>query len=596
MAEDVSSSPIFAGRYRFQSVTKDWDRGRSGYTHLVFDVKRERLGVIKRAEINSQRTVENLKNEVAVLLDLKGRGVPEVYDTGETEYGSKTYFYVVIEYIDGIRVEKGLDALIAVERAEILAQFFAILARAHEMGIVNGDIDLKHLFWRRDRKQLIVIDWGNARLDVDHKKEDEFAYDLARSAEIIYALVTRRGRPATSGSLSLPKESMLLLGLAPLPREIYNLCKWAPRAPRMNMHSPYTAKELFDVVKSWQIGVPYKSIKQTNWILKLLLAASILAIIFFLVYPSSPIRNIIYSYIYTPTVSTTPTLIPSPTKETKPAVIILNTSTATKVIQSTSSLTPIPTTAIPPTFTPPVTTPQIYTNIIFSVDEDLANKKCLFTTESNILPMPVSPEGLTKRGDSIWQFKIESGRRPDQFIQTDFSSCLTKSQINAIALNAWIPRLDLQRKLSDSGTIQDGRQFGIFVEDNSGRRREYTIWMDIDEKMHLRVREDDNIIYDDIVFIVNEENLKIHGEFPHLFAIFPIQVFMEVNNQGQDIIYLKEGPPQENVSVNELLPENQMIIIDKATLPTIGAIKKAGLIGYGGETQALIWPLVFFGE
>src|SRR5687767_13527250 len=131
MAE-YSNSPVFADRYRFRPVGNDWDRGRSGFTHLVFDSQTERLGVIKRAEIRSQQAVEGLKNEVAALLDLKGQGVPEVYDTGETEYGSKNYFYMVIEYIEGIRVEKNLDSLTTSERAKILTQFFSVLTKAHQ--------------------------------------------------------------------------------------------------------------------------------------------------------------------------------------------------------------------------------------------------------------------------------------------------------------------------------------------------------------------------------------------------------------------------------------------------------------------------------
>src|SRR5262245_7231421 len=171
MTGNSESSPVFAGRYKFQTVSNDWDTGRSGFTHLVFDMKKERLGVIKRAEIKAQKAVEGLKNEVAALLDLKGPNVPEVYDTGEAEYGSKDYFYIVSELIKGIRIESQLDTLSAVEHAEILTQFFGLLAKAHKQGIVNGDIDLKHLFWLRERKQLVVIDWGNAKLD-QKKKTD----------------------------------------------------------------------------------------------------------------------------------------------------------------------------------------------------------------------------------------------------------------------------------------------------------------------------------------------------------------------------------------------------------------------------------------
>ena len=74
------------------------------------------------------------------------------------------------------------------------------------MGIVNGDIDLKHLFWRRDSEQLVVIDWGNARLDVDPAKKSKFAYlNLTRSAEVIYSLVTLQGHAPATKSLALPE-------------------------------------------------------------------------------------------------------------------------------------------------------------------------------------------------------------------------------------------------------------------------------------------------------------------------------------------------------------------------------------------------------
>ncbi len=89
----------------------DWDTGRSGYTHLVVDMKEKRLGVIKRAEISSEQAVQGLKNEVNALRALQGMGVPEVYDTGTAIYGSKKYFYLVMEYIEGMRVEESIRSL-----------------------------------------------------------------------------------------------------------------------------------------------------------------------------------------------------------------------------------------------------------------------------------------------------------------------------------------------------------------------------------------------------------------------------------------------------------------------------------------------------
>ena len=114
--------------------------------------------------------------------------------------------------------------------------------------------------------------------------------------------------------------------------------------------------------------------------------------------------------------------------------------------------------------------------------------------------------------------------------------------------------------------------------------------------MYLRVREGNKITLDDVVLVVNEENLKITGVFPRLYAEFPIQIFFEINNNGLDIIYLRQGPIQKAVKVDALTPNQMLPPIYNAVRSTLSNIQKIGLIGYGGETQTVIWPLVFFGE
>jgi len=85
--EETLSSPVFANRYQFKPVGDDWDTGRSGFTHLVYDLKTKRRGVIKRAEVSSEQAVNGLKNEVKALEALQGMGVNQVYDTDTTIYG-----------------------------------------------------------------------------------------------------------------------------------------------------------------------------------------------------------------------------------------------------------------------------------------------------------------------------------------------------------------------------------------------------------------------------------------------------------------------------------------------------------------------------
>lgn len=543
------------------------------------------MGVIKRAELKSQHAVEGLKNEVGALLDLKSQNVPEVYDTGEAEYGSKTYFYMVIEYIEGIRVEKHLGNFSASERKEILTQFFSLLAKAHQMGIVNGDVDLKHLFWRRDKKQLVVIDWGNSKLNVDPKKKTEFAYDLARSAEIIYSLTTRNGHPSATGSIALPNDSALVPGLTPLPVEFRSLCKWAPRTPNGSI-APLTALELFNASKRWDTV-------HSSLVIPFLIGILVVTLLIFFTFFNG--FKMIQGFFTTITLTSTETPqsvssdTPVASESPSPTGNPTETFTPPANLIATPSLTPIPAAS--------TSSPRTYTNLILGFDKDSPSDNC-WVNETNS-PLSLKPtEGFTRRGDGNWKFGTEKGRTTDEFVQTDFSECLDVTLVDAIALNIWVPQLELQRDAPDNpdpGILEPGKEIGFFIDYENSQRREYTIWIDKNESIHLRVREGSDITVDDVVLIINEETLKISTRFPRYYAEFPIQIFFEINNNGLDIIYLRQGPVQQAVRVADLDP-SQFIRIDNAVYPTIGSAQKIGLIGYGGDTQTVIWPLVFFRE
>ena len=611
MAENLESSPLFANRYRFQQVPTDWDTGRSGFTHLVFDMEKERLGVIKRAELKSRQAVEELKNEVAVLLDLKGQNVPEVYETGEAEYGSKKYFYMVIEYIDGVRIEKHLSALTVPERADIITQFFDLLANAHKLGIVNGDVDLKHLFWR-DKKQLVVIDWGNAKLNAGSKNKTDLAYDLARSAEIIYALTTKKGHPPATGSLSLPGNSALFPGLAPLPTEFYELCKWAPRTPVDGAHFKYSAQELLDVSQKWQKAIRSKKAykapsKSRSWVLGILLLVLFLGIGFSVISPSSPFYNLFHPATVTSTVIASHTIAPSVTNTPIPTAENTETSLP-PTITNTPPPTPLPDLSPTPITPTAIPGPRVYTT-----DSILAEYKEVPSSLSSIcLPVNISTEnnlksneGFYPRNDSAqevnyWGFRVDKehtiylkDQTINQAIASDFGQCI--QQINAISLNTWVTRLDLERDSPNYDLVDPGQEIGIFIDNGNGLRREYTIWVDKEKLMHVRVRENNEVVEDSPILVVNDNIMKIKGTFPRYYAEFPLQIFLEINNQGLDIIYLQEGPGQLPVTAPDIVPE-QMIRIDNAIFSTVGADQSIGIIGYGGETQAIIWPFIFYGE
>ena len=401
-------SPLFAGRYRFEPVSHDWDRGRSGYTHLVYDLKEERPGVIKRAETISQQSTEGLKNEVRALKALKGLGVPEVYDTGQAVYGSKNYDYLVIEYIDGIRVEKNLNFFTVVERADIITKLFGLLSQAHQKGIVNGDVDLKHLFLRKGKKQLVVIDWGNAKLGVDPKKKTEFAYDLARAAEIIFSLVSGTGHPPATGSLSLPGDSVLVAGIESLPMELRDLCKWAPRTPSDGAQAPYTAQELYEVSKKWLHFIsgsttlpaprPAARWRRLIWILLLPLVAGILFLAksMFPIFQATPATASATSMIVS---SETPSIVPS---IAAPVTEITETIAPTSVSAETATSAPV---VIPPpgnTYAPIIT----FDNLLEPNGFLAADKNECWKENQNSPTELLLNDGFSRRDDQYWRFKV----------------------------------------------------------------------------------------------------------------------------------------------------------------------------------------------
>lgn len=575
MTED-QNSPVFADRYRFEPVSDDWDRGRSGYTHLVYDLKEKRFGVIKRVESISKKQVNGLRNEEKALRTLKGLGVPEVYDSGRTFYDNEEYDYIVVEYIIGTRVEKELSSLSVRQRVEIVTKLFEVLAAAHQHGIVNGDVDLKHLFWRKD-SQLVVIDWGNAKINADTRKKTEFAYDLARAAEIIYALVTRKGIPPAVGSIALPGSGDLIPELTSLPLEFNELCKWAPRTPSAGTHAPYSARELLDVSKKWLDAVR----KNKEYRNKGTASGRIGFSAFFLTLVA--VFCYLLIFIVVPGLQTTVT--PTPSQESSqdiPSEISDTSTPSLEVIIETPKPTDTPTEQT--TSTPGIIPLSAYSPIIV-FDKSLSQNtsQCWINAGPGTLFLN---EGLYRRTDLNWGFQVAYDRSVDEIVQVDFDGCATNRNIQAIAVNVVVNRLEIPEYLPS-------REFGIFVENAGGLRREYTLWLDKATTMYLRIREDGSEKLNTPILVVSADNLKFGGEFPRKYSRFPIQVFLEIDNNGMDVIYLLESS-FDALDTNMIDPAAPMIRIDSSILPTIGDAQNIGLVGRGGKTETLIWPLILF--
>ena len=596
---------VFANRYRFERVPRGWDTGRTGFTYLVYDLEKKRPGVIKRADVTSKHAVLHLRNEISALNALKGSYVPEVYEVGQAEYESNKYEYIVIEYISSLRIEENLDALNTLDRVEILSQFFSLLDRSHNSGIVNGDVDLKHLFWDKEKKKLVVIDWGNAKLVDDPRKKTEFSYDLARSAEIIYSLTTKKGHPPSTGSLALPNESLLRSDLLPIPDEFNKLCKWAPRTPVEGIQSPHTAHDLHKAAVLWKeilrgekqpiqftknIKESDKKQSKSKWgIVPIILILFLLAVTvaFLGLSPKSPVYSLFHPTIAPPE---TPTEVTKAPIDPSPSVTV--------TLPPTETPTETPSIVILPTDTPVLDiTPQPRENTILApvFDQSFFPSEC-WDSNTNSDDGVTILDGFSQRDDNHWRFVVRPDLGSNKYIQTDFGRCFADKKTTAFAANIWVDALEMQRGIFDTSKDNSGRGIGFFIESANGKRREYTVWVDEASSMHILIRQsNDTVILDSTISLVNPKNLKVKDVFPRMYATFPIQIFIEIDNQGMDILYLREGPGQKAVEV-KVLDSRQMLRIDSATQKTLGEIKSFGLIGYGGEIRTIVWPLVFFGE
>jgi|GEM_PF-1211183 len=336
------------------------------------------------------------------------------------------------------------------------------------------------------------------------------------------------------------------------------------------------------------------------------LIASIIAIVTFI----SGAQNVFELF---PTKSPTPTFGPTPTFTLHPDAIgpiqtlmalagtvnAIEQSSVTQPIQQTltsvaSTIELLGQTATKAAETPTpvvIPSPNVYSQPLSVFDQyQNTSNKCWLNDANE------TNDGFYKRVDGNWAFRIDKSQSADQYVQTDFSNCVDSQDINAIALNIWVARLELERNsFSLPSVVEPGKEIGLFVEDVNAQRSTYTIWVDKDELMHLRVRQNTQIVFDDVIFIVNHSAIKIEGMFPSLYSTFPIQIFFELNNNGLDILYLAQGPFLRSVNVEDINP-SRMIRIDSAVLPALSDIKKIGLIGYGGNTQIIVWPLIFFGD
>lgn len=266
----------------------------------------------------------------------------------------------------------------------------------------------------------------------------------------------------------------------------------------------------------------------------------------------------------------TPTVAPLNSAETP-----LSTAAPTETpFTPTETSTPLPTLTSPLEYSP-----------ILAFDNQLLPPETRLCWTNEIVPLSdlVQPEGFNRKIDETWWvFNTWDGRTNEESVRADFGGCQNGMSVNAIALNVWVTQLK-----PGSGDRPEG-EFGLYQKAENGSTREYTLWVDENYELHLRIRENAQVVYDERRMVVN---VQANGD---IYNQFRIQIFLEMDNNGSAIIYLSEAT-SDPAKVQDINP-NQMIRIDAAVRPKMGALHGFGLIGRGGSTQVLIWPLGLLGK
>ncbi|NLD44549.1 MAG: hypothetical protein GX657_13770 [Chloroflexi bacterium] len=199
-----ANASLFDGRYRLGEGR--WE-GAVGVVREAYDISAHDLRVvIKHPDPYLGPEVRAYKER---LLDLEAEALqrldahPQVcrmLGQGRVGSGPGGYRYLVIEWADGEPVSALLQeaaqqggSLPIGTVLTILIQLARVLAEAHRQGLINNDVDVKHLYWNQSARNLKMIDWGNAKL-VSGAEAGPFTLrdDVIQFADVMYCLLTGR--------------------------------------------------------------------------------------------------------------------------------------------------------------------------------------------------------------------------------------------------------------------------------------------------------------------------------------------------------------------------------------------------------------------
>jgi serine/threonine protein kinase len=155
---------ILYGRYK---LARELGCGGMGIVHQAHDLRARRDVAIKRAHREDRGFLERFRREYKALAAIQHRGVPAIYDVGDTTKGEAYFTMELVRgetLADHMRSHRRLDPLRAVTLAIELGR---VLMAVHEGGIIHRDVKPNNIILEPgDRVRL--LDFGVCAMTSDY--------------------------------------------------------------------------------------------------------------------------------------------------------------------------------------------------------------------------------------------------------------------------------------------------------------------------------------------------------------------------------------------------------------------------------------------
>ncbi|WAS96535.1 serine/threonine protein kinase [Nannocystis punicea] len=156
--------PLY-GRYK---VIRELGCGGMGIVHLAHDLRMRREVAIKRIHRTDGGGLERFRREFKALSAIRHRGVPTIYECGDTTKGEAFFTMEIVEGTTLVDVMRG-GALAPVRALTLTIELGRILMAVHEAGIIHRDVKPSNIIIEPgDRVRL--LDFGVCALTDDYYK------------------------------------------------------------------------------------------------------------------------------------------------------------------------------------------------------------------------------------------------------------------------------------------------------------------------------------------------------------------------------------------------------------------------------------------